>query len=591
MRKVMKDFLKYTLATIIGVILSGTILFFIGAAILFGIVASSESEVKVKPNSVMMLNFNGNVVERSQNNPLQQFFGDKFGNYGLDDILSSIKKAKDINDIKGIYIQANSLGASFATAEEIRNALIDFKKSGKFIIAYADSYTQTMYYISSVADKVFLNPQGAIEWRGISSQPIFYKDLLQKIGIEMQVFKVGTYKSAVEPFIATEMSPANREQVTNFIGSIWNQLLSDVSVSRKISKDTLNEYADRMFMFHPAEESVKARLADSLIYRSEIKSYLKEISRIKGSDDLNILGLEDMVNVQRNVPMNKSGNCIAIYYAYGEIDNGMDNEEEAINSEKVIRDLGKLAKDDDVKAVVLRVNSPGGSAFGSEQIWHAVKTLKEKKPVIVSMGDYAASGGYYISCAADYILAEPTTLTGSIGIFGMIPNIKGLTDKIGITFDVVKTNKYSDIGNMSRELSNDERSLIQMSVNQGYDLFIKRCAEGRNMSIDKLEKIAEGRVWTGSEAKRIGLIDELGGVNDALAIAAQRANIEEYTVVNLPEKVDFFSSLFEQDPSNYIKSMLIKGSIGEYYKTFDFIKSLEKADYMQARVPFDLNLK
>lgn len=591
MRKVMKDFLKYTLATIIGVILSGTILFFIGAAILFGIVASSESEVKVKPNSVMMLNFNGNVVERSQNNPLQQFFGDKFGSYGLDDILSSIKKAKDINDIKGIYIQANSLGASFATAEEIRNALMDFKKSGKFIIAYADSYTQTMYYISSVADKVFLNPQGAIEWRGISSQPIFYKDLLQKIGIEMQVFKVGTYKSAVEPFIATEMSPANREQVTNFIGSIWNQLLSDVSVSRKISKDTLNEYADRMFMFHPAAESVKARLADSLIYRSEIKSYLKEISRIKGSDDLNILGLEDMVNVQRNVPMNKSGNCIAIYYAYGEIDNGMDNEEEAINSKKVIRDLGKLAKDDDVKAVVLRVNSPGGSAFGSEQIWHAVKTLKEKKPVIVSMGDYAASGGYYISCAADYILAEPTTLTGSIGIFGMIPNIKGLTDKIGITFDVVKTNKYSDIGNMSRELSNDERSLIQMSVNQGYDLFIKRCAEGRNMSIDKLEKIAEGRVWTGSEAKRIGLIDELGGVNDALAIAAQRANIEEYTVVNLPEKVDFFSSLFEQDPSNYIKSMLIKGSIGEYYKTFDFIKSLEKADYMQARVPFDLNLK
>lgn len=587
----MKDFLKYTLATIIGVLLSGIILFFIGAAILFGIVASSDSEVKVKPNTVMMLNFNGNIVERSQDNPLQQLFGDKFGNYGLDDILSSIKKAKKIDDIKGIYIQASTLGASFATAEEIRNALIDFKKSGKFIVAYADSYSQTMYYLSSVADKVLLNPQGVIEWKGIASQPIFYKNLLQKIGIEMQVFKVGTYKSAVEPFIATEMSPANRDQVTAFIGSIWNQLLSDISVSRKISKDVLNQYADKMLMFHPAEESVKVRLADSLIYRNEIKKYLKEIAKIKGSDDLNILGLEDMVNVQKNVPMDKSGNCVAVYYAYGEIDNGMEDGEEGINSEKVIKDLGKLAKDDDVKAVVLRVNSPGGSAFGSEQIWHAVKVLKDKKPVVVSMGDYAASGGYYISCAADYIVAEPTTLTGSIGIFGMIPNIKGLTDKVGITFDVVKTNKYSDIGNMSRELNNEERSLIQMSVNQGYDLFIQRCSEGRRMDIDKLEKIAEGRVWTGSEAKRLGLVDELGGIDNAIAIAAKRANVEQYTIVNLPEKADFFSSLFEQDPTNYIKSKLLKENIGEYYKTFNLIKNLEKADFMQARVPFDLNLK
>lgn len=587
----MKDFLKYTLAAIIGVLLSGIILFFIGTAILFGIVASSDSEVKVKPNTVMMLNFNGNVVERSQNNPLQQFFGDKFGSYGLDDILSSIKKAKDINDIKGIYIQANSLGASFATAEEIRNALIDFKKSGKFIIAYADSYTQTMYYLSSVADKILLNPQGAIEWRGIASQPIFYKDLLQKVGIEMQVFKVGTYKSAVEPFIATEMSSANREQVTAFIGSIWNQLLSDVSVSRKISKDVLNQYADKMLMFHPAEESVKARFADSLIYRSEVRNYLKKVAQIKESDDLNILGLEEMVNVQKNVPMDKSGNCIAVYYAYGEIDNGMGDTEEGISSEKIIKDLGKLAKDDDVKAVVLRVNSPGGSAFGSEQIWYAVNTLKEKKPVIVSMGDYAASGGYYISCAADYIVAEPTTLTGSIGIFGMIPNIKGLTDKVGITFDVVKTNKYSDIGNITRELNDEEKSLIQMNINQGYDLFIKRCSEGRGMNMDKLEKIAEGRVWTGSEAKRLGLIDELGGINNAIAIAAKKAGIEKYTIVNLPEKEDFFSSLFEQDPTNYIKSKLLKENIGEYYKTFNLIKNLEKADFMQARVPFDLNLK
>lgn len=583
----MKEFLKYTFATIIGIFLSGIILFFIGIAILFGITASSEAEVKVQPDTVMMLNFNGEVVERTQENPLQQFFGDKFSNYGLDDILASIKKAKEIDNIKGIYIQANSLGASFATAEEIRNALIDFKKSGKFIVAYGDNYPQIMYYLSSVADKILLNPQGVIEWKGLASQPVFYKDLLQKVGIEMQIFKVGTYKSAVEPFTATEMSPANREQVTAFLGSIWNQVLSDVSVSRKISKDILDAYANKMLMFYPSQESVKCKLADSLIYRSDVKNVLKEMADIKEDDDLNILSLEDMINVRKNIPMDKSGNSIAIYYAHGDID--MDSE--GINSEKVVRDLGKLTKDDNVKAVVLRVNSPGGSAFGSEQIWHAVQKLKEKKPVVVSMGDYAASGGYYMSCGADYIVAEPTTLTGSIGIFGMIPNMKELADKVGVSFDVVKTNKYADIGSISRELNSDEKALIQMSINKGYDLFLKRCADGRGMSIDKLEKIAEGRVWTGNEAKRIGLVDELGGINDAMAIAAQRAKISNYTVLNLPEKDSFFSFLLEEDPTNYIKSELLKENMGEYYEAISLIKNLEKVDFMQARIPFVLNIK
>lgn len=347
--------------------------------------------------------------------------------------------------------------------QEIRNALLDFKESGKFVIAYADSYTQGLYYLSSAADKVLLNPKGMIEWRGIASAPLFYKDLLQKIGVEMQVFKVGTYKSAVEPFIATEMSPANREQVTTFITSIWGQVTEGVSTSRNISVDSLNVYADRMLMFYPAEESVKCGLADTLIYRNDVRNYLKKLVEINEDDNLPILGLGDMMNVRKNVPKDKSGNIVAVYYASGEITDypSSATSEDGIVGSKVIRDLRKLKDNDDVKAVVLRVNSPGGSAFASEQIWHAVKELKTKKPVIVSMGDYAASGGYYISCVADTIVAEPTTLTGSIGIFGMIPNVKGLTDKIGLSYDVVKTNKYADFGNIMRPFNEDEKSLLQ----------------------------------------------------------------------------------------------------------------------------------
>ena len=440
----MKDFLKFTLATVTGIILSSIVLFIISMVTLFGIMSASDTETIVKKNSVMMLDLNGTLVERTQEDPLgilSQLLGDGSNTYGLDDILSSIQKAKENENIKGIYLQANSLGTSYASLQEIRNALLDFKESGKFVIAYADSYTQGLYYLSSAADKVLLNPKGMIEWRGIASAPLFYKDLLQKIGVEMQVFKVGTYKSAVEPFIATEMSPANREQVTTFITSIWGQVTEGVSTSRNISVDSLNVYADRMLMFYPAEESVKCGLADTLIYRNDVRNYLKKLVEINEDDNLPILGLGDMMNVRKNVPKDKSGNIVAVYYASGEITDysGSSTSEEGIVGTKVIRDLRKLKDDEDVKAVVLRVNSPGGSAFASEQIWHAVKELKTEKPVIVSMGDYAASGGYYISCVADTIVAEPTTLTGSIGIFGMVPNVKELSEKIGLTYDVVKT--------------------------------------------------------------------------------------------------------------------------------------------------------
>lgn len=592
----MKDFLKFTLATVTGIILSSIVLFIIGMVTLFGIVSTADTETIVKKNSVMMLDLNGVLVERTQESPLgilSQLFSDDSNTYGLDDILSSIKKAKENENIKGIYLQASMLGTSYASLQEIRNALLDFKESGKFIIAYGDSYTQGLYYLSSVADKVLLNPKGMIEWKGIASAPLFYKDLLQKIGVEMQVFKVGTYKSAVEPFISTEMSPANREQVTAFINSIWGEVTQGVSASRSLPVDSLNALADRMLMFYPAEESVQCGLADTLIYRNDVRDYLKQWAELKEDDRLPILGLSDMINVKKNTPKDKSGNIVAVYYASGEITDYSSSSasEEGIVGTKVIRDLRKLKENDDVKVVVLRVNSPGGSAFASEQICHAVKELKTKKPVIVSMGDYAASGGYYMSCMADTIVAEPTTLTGSIGVFGMIPNLKGLSEKVGLTFDVVKTNKFADLGVIMRPFNQDEKALIQMSVAQSYDTFISRCAEGRHMTKEAIEKVGEGRVWTGEMAKELGLVDVLGGIDTALEIAVRKAGIEGYTVVSYPAKQDLLSSLLDTKPTNYVESQILKSKLGEYYQQFGMLKNLKERSMIQARIPFELNIK
>ncbi|MCM0323601.1 signal peptide peptidase SppA [Bacteroides fragilis] len=592
----MKDFFKFTLATLTGIVLSGIVLFIIGIATLVGIISSSDTETVVKKNSVMMLDLKGILVERTQESLeglLGKFTGEAGNTYGLDDILASIKKAKENDNIKGIYIQASWLDAPYASLQAIRTALEDFKESGKFVVAYSDNYTQGLYYLSSVADKVMLNPKGMIEWRGLASAPIFYKDLLQKLGIEMQVFKVGTYKSAVEPFTSTEMSPANKEQVTAFIGSTWNQILDGVSASRKIEKDSLNAYADRMLMFYPSDESVKCGLADTLIYQNNVRNYLKTLVKIDEDDRLPILGLDDMINIKKSVPKDKSGDILAVYYASGEITDydGSATSDEGIVGSKMIRDLRKLKEDDNVKAVVLRVNSPGGSAFASEQIWHAVKELKANKPVIVSMGDYAASGGYYISCAADSIIAEPTTLTGSIGIFGMIPNVKGLTEKIGLTFDVVKTNKFSDFGNLMRPVNGDERALLQMMISQGYDLFVSRCAEGRHMTKEGIEKIAEGRVWTGEMAKGIGLVDELGGIDKALEIAARKAELKGYTIVSYPTKKDILSTLLDVQPNNYVESQVLKSQLGDYYKDFNLLRNIKERAMIQARVPFELNVK
>lgn len=589
----MKEFLKYTLATITGIVVVSLFTFIIGIGYVISMVYSSEAETVVRKNSVMMLDFNGILAERSQeDNPLQLLLGNTTTTYGLDDVLASIKKAKENDNIKGIYIQASSLGTAFASRQEIRDALVDFKTSGKFIIAYADMYTQGLYYLSSVADKVMLNPQGKVEWRGIASQPIFYKNLLDKLGIEMQIVKVGTYKSAVEPFINTEMSDANREQVNAYLHSIWNEILDDVSASRNLPKERLNEIADKMLMFYPSEQSVTYGLVDTLIYKNDVRDYLKQMVGIDKDDRLNLLGLDEMINVKRNVPKDKSGNIIAVYYANGNIDMGSDSsfEDDGIISEKVIRDLRRLKEDENVKAVVFRVNSGGGSAYGSEQIWKAIVELKKEKPVIVSMGDYAASGGYYISCEADYIVAEPTTLTGSIGIFGMIPNLEGLTNKIGINFDKVKTNEFADFGALNRPLTEEEKNLLQMMVNDGYDLFLTRCSDGRGIPKDELNLIAEGRVWTGAIAKDLGLVDELGGIDRALEIAVERSGIENYTVVSYPAKKDFLSSLLQEKATNYVQNQILKSNLGEFYKGFSLMKSFENADFLQARIPYEPNI-
>ena len=586
----MKDFFKFTFASMLGVVLAGFVFTILGIVSMVGMMASSDTETVVKENSIFVLDLEGTLSERVQENPFQALMGEEYQTYGLDDILTSIQKAKDNENIKGIYLQAGMMEASFASLEEIRHALKDFKESGKFIVAYGDTYTQGMYYLASVADKVIVNPQGSIAWQGLASQTIFFKDLLEKVGVEMEIFKVGTYKSAVEPFIATEMSDANREQITAFLTSIWGRLLEDISESRSIPTDDLNRYADEFAMLSPAETYIANGLADTLMYKDGVLAYLKEMSGREADESLRTLSVEDMKNVKRNVPLDKSGNIIAVYYAYGGIDD-TSSPKEGIDSEKVIKDLRLLREDETIQAVVLRVNSPGGSAYGSEQIWREVVLLKEKKPVIVSMGDYAASGGYYISCAADCIVADPTTLTGSIGIFGMFPNMEGLlTDKLGLHFDVVKTNKFADMGDMTRPFNNEEKAAMQNFINQGYKLFVQRCADGRGMSVEAIEKIAEGRVWTGATAKELGLVDELGGLDKAIDIAAEKAGVEAYSIINYPSQSGFFSTLMDEGKDNYINGKMMD-ALGETYHYLRFVESLKDMDRIQARMPFDLRIR
>lgn len=587
----MKEFLKIVLACTISIVVVGVVLPIFGVVSLVSVV-SSDSSNDIKKNSVLFLDLKGVLQERAEDMPFASLMGDGMQTYGLDDILAAIKVAKEDKKIKGIYLQAGMMEAEIASLEEIRGELASFKESGKFVVAYGDQYSEGMYYLATVADKLIVNPAGSIEWYGLSAQPIFFKNVLEKLGVEMQIFKVGTYKSAVEPFIATEMSDANREQVEEYMNSIWRDMTAAVSVSRGISVEKLNEYADRSMGLRQAREYIECGLADTLLYKDGVLDYLKNLAGVETDDKLALVRVEDITEkLKEEAALNAFSNSkVAVYHAFGEID-GSTSLEEGINSNKVIKELRELREDKSVKAVVLRVNSPGGSAYGSEQIWREVTLLKAAKPVVVSMGDYAASGGYYISCAADCIVANSTTLTGSIGIFGMIPSAeKLLKEKIGLDFDMVKTNKLSDMGTLSRSFNDAEKEILQEYINEGYNLFLKRCADGRGMSIEDIDNIGQGRVWTGSKAKEIGLVDEIGDVDKAIGIAAQLAKVNDYKVVAYPAESDFMTKLLDEDKVEYLETMAQK-ALGPYYKGVMFIRNIQNCHPVQARLPFELNMR
>ena len=590
----MKDFLKYTLATIVGLIACGIVISIIGIVSIVGIAASAETATVVSDNSIFKLELKGTVTERLVENPFASLMSEEQTALGLDDILASIQKAADNDYIKGIYLEAGGIMASPASTEEIRNALLRFKETGKFVVAYGGSYTETDYYICSVADKVILNPQGMVDWHGVASQTIYYKDLLAQLGVEMEVFKVGTYKSAVEPYTSMKMSEENREQITAYTSSIWNNMVKGVSSSRGITPEKLNECADRYMAFASPEETLAAGLVDTLLYMDETKNFLKQLMDIEEDDRLEVLSLDEVKNIQKNIPLDKSGNIIAIYYAEGQI---VDVPSSAnigatpeIVGDKVCKDLSQLRDDETVKAVILRVNSPGGSAFASEQIWNEVVKLKEKKPVIVSMGDYAASGGYYISCAADTIIAQPNTLTGSIGIFGMFPNPhKLVTDKLKLNVETVKSNKHADFGSIFRPFNDSERAIMQGYINRGYATFIKRCADGRQMSTADIESVAQGRVWTGEMAKEIGLVDLLGDIELAKDIAAEKAGIESYTLISYPKEENTLTMLLNQTKESYIEARMGK-TAGEFKNELNLIYNIEQTNRIQARMPYEIHL-
>lgn len=590
----MKSFLKYTLASLLALVLFVVVSTIISLVSLAGMMATDGMTASVKENTVLRINLGGVLGEQSQDIPFASLLGGKQESVpGLQTLTEAIKRAKANKKVKGIYLENAVLSGTPATVQELREALVEFKKSGKFIIAYSDNYSQSGYYISSVADKIMLNPEGMIDWHGLASEPMFFKDALAKVGVKMQVFKVGTFKSAVEPFTSTEMSEANREQVTSYLNGIWQQMLADVSTSRNISVDKLNTMADEYVGLHPASYTVDANLADTLTYIDGVKAYLKGKMGLDEDKSLTFISPKEMASAE--VPEYKEEEDeIAIYYAVGDIvqsASGMSSgNSPQIVGEKVIDDLRALREDDDVKAVVLRVNSGGGSAYASEQIWREVELLKAEKPVVVSMGGMAASGGYYISSGANKIFAEPTTLTGSIGIFGMIPEASELvTQKIGVKFDVVKTNALSDMGSMSRPMNEEEGALMQAMVERGYETFTGRVAMGRKMPIEKVKEIAEGRVWTGKQAKELGLVDQLGNLEAAIKAAAKLAKIEKYNTANYPAPQPWFQTLLNDKKSGYLDAEM-RNMLGEYYTTFSLIRNIRLQDRLQMRLPFEPNI-
>lgn len=592
----MKDFIKNVLATMVGMFGFFIVMGVIGMMSIIGMIASGNAAQNVEKNSVFVLNLSGTISEQGSENSLIMFTGDNSLNSGLNDILSAIKKAKANDDIKGIYIEAGALMTNYATLQEIRNALADFRKSGKWIVAYGDFYTQGAYYVASVANKVYINPKGIVDWHGIGAQTMFYKDFMAKFGVKWEVVKVGTFKSATETFTEEKMSDANRLQTQTFIDGTWRNVCDAVSKSRGISVDSLNSYADSYLALQATETLVKAKMVDGMMYGDQVKDAVKKMMKLEKDDDISQLTLNDMLNVKDG---KVEGSEIAVYYAEGDIVQDpkaatMFGNNNYIASRKVCKDLEDLMNDDDVKAVVVRINSGGGDAYASEQMWHQMSELRKVKPVVVSMGDYAASGAYYMSAPASWIVAQPNTLTGSIGIFAVIPDFSGLvTSKLGVRFDEVKTNRNSTFGNlMARPFNAEEKAMLQASVNRGYSLFRQRVAEGRRLPVESVEKIAQGRVWLATDALNIKLVDQLGGIDDAVKKAAQLAKLKDYYTSDYPAAASWMDNLLNSMSSSgtYLDEQL-RQTLGDFYQPFTMLRSIDKREAIQARIPYAISIK
>lgn len=588
----MKQFFKFTFASMLGFLLAGFLLMLITIGIIVSAVSAGKNETVVVPDkTILMLTLDQPISDRSSDNPFahMNFISpDLSTQLGLNDIISSLKKAKSDSKVKGIYLELGDVPSGQATIEEIRNALIDFKKSGKFIVSYAEVFTQKSYYLASVSDKIYLNPAGDMEFKGMVGQVMFFKGLLDKIDVEAQVIRHGKFKSAIEPFTLDKMSEPNKIQTLTFISGMWNHLLEGISASRKISVDDLNAIANE-FKIQSPEDAVNLKMVDKLLYKDEVLDELKNRVSANKIKDLKLMKLGRYANSLES-DKKSSDNKIAVIYASGNIVSG-DGDEESVGSEGISKAIRKARLDDNVKAIVLRVNSPGGSALASDIIWREMLLAKKAKPVVVSMGNVAASGGYYIACAADKIFAYPNTITGSIGVFGIIPNMKEMFNKnLGITFDEVKTNPYADYIPVTRPMSDAEKKILTHDIENIYSTFTKHVSEGRKMTVAQIDSIGQGRVWSGVDAKRIGLIDEFGGLTDAINEAAKLAKLKDFKTMELPEQKDTFEQLMETFSGDK-SSVFLKNELGAAYPYFSYLSRMSRMEGVQALMPYEFIIK
>jgi len=594
----MEQFFKSVAATIVGIFAFGVIMIIFGFICLFGMVASSSGTPSLLDNSVMVLKLQGEISDKAEEDWLGEITGNQFKQLGMNKILSAIHKAKKEDKVKGIYLETGILQTDYATLQEIRGALADFKKSGKWIIAYGDNFSQGGYYLSSVANKVYVNPEGNIDWHGIASQTQYIKDVAAKFGVHFTVVKVGKYKSFTEMYTEDKMSDANREQVSRYINGLWQQILTEVSASRNINKDSLNHYADGIMAFEDSQLLKSRKLVDGFCYYDEIRDVVKKQLGLKSDEKIHQASMDDVNAAVED--SNAMGDQIAIYYCQGNIvsaaSSSLYGSGQEIVSKQVIKDLQELGDDDNIKAVVLRINSGGGEAYASEQLWRAVSMLNKKKPVVVSMGGMTASGAYYMSMGARYVMAQPTTLTGSIGIFGALPDWSDLmTQKLGFKYDEVKTNRHSSYGTAgsTRHWTPEEIGILQANVNRGYALFRKRVADGRKLPVEQVEQIAQGRVWLGTDAKSIKLVDGLGNLDDAIAKAAQLAKISDYGTQEYPASADWMDQLLDRvsgTSGSYLDEQL-RLTLGDLYKPFMTIRNMKEKEPVQATLPFMLNIQ